>query len=68
MTVLGFTRPASKLGASVKEAESMGFTVIATPSLEVRMADGSEFRRLEESLVPGAVAVFGSTTAVDMCQ
>ena len=46
----------------------MGFTVIAAPSLEVEMADGSEFMRLRESLTPGAVAVFGSTTAVDMCQ
>ena len=68
MTVLGFTRPASKLGASVREAESMGFTVLAAPSLEVEMAPGSEFVRLRESLVPGSVAVFGSTTAADMCQ
>ena len=68
MTTLGFTRPVSKLEASVREAESMGFTVLAAPSLEAKMADESEFVRLEESLVPGAVAVFGSTTAADMCQ
>jgi len=68
VTVLGFTRPASKLEESVREAESMGFTVIAAPSLEVRMADGSEFQRLADSLTPGSVAIFGSTTAVDMCQ
>ena len=46
----------------------MGFTVLAAPSLEVEMAPGSEFVRLRESLVPGSVAVFGSTTAADMCQ
>ena len=46
----------------------MGFTVLAAPSLEVEMAPESEFLRLRGSLVPGAVAVFGSTTAADMCQ
>ena len=68
MTVLGFTRPASKLESSIEEAESLGFTVLAAPSLEAVMADGTEFRRLEDSLVDDAIAVFGSTTAVDMCQ
>ncbi len=68
MTVLGFTRPAAKIEASVKEAESLGFEVMAAPSLEAEMAGPEEFRRLEDSLVPGAVAVFGSTTSVDMCQ
>ncbi len=67
MTVLGFTRPASKLEASIREAEAMGFTVLAAPSLEVEMAPESEFERLESSLTQGSTAVFGSTTAADMC-
>ena len=45
----------------------MGFTVIAAPSLEVEMSPSSEFERLEQSMCSDSVAVFGSTTAVDMC-
>ncbi len=52
----------------MKEAESLGFTVLAAPSLEVEMAPESEFVRLRESLIADSVAVFGSTTAADMCQ
>ena len=50
MKTLGFTRPASKLQASVKEAESLGFKVLAAPSLEVIHGDASEFDRLKNSL------------------
>lgn len=39
MRSVGFTRPASKLHASVEEAESMGFRVFAAPSLEVVQGD-----------------------------
>ena len=68
MTVLGFTRPSSKLEAAVGEAEAMGFEVLAAPSLDIAMGDDSEFERMESALVPGSIAIFGSTTAVDICR
>ena len=46
----------------------MGFTVLAAPSLEVEMAPEEECVKLRESLTPGSVVIFGSTTAADMCQ
>ena len=67
MTVLGFTRPAGKLAASIEEAESLGFTVLAAPSLEIIHGDASEFQRLKASLGPGIPVIFGSTTAADHC-
>ena len=67
MTVLGFTRPAGKLAASIEEAESLGFTVLAAPSLEIIHGDASEFERLKSSLDKGIPVIFGSTTAADHC-
>ncbi len=68
MTVLGFTRPSKRIKDSVKEAEELGFTVMAAPSLEIMRGDESEFRKLEESLTDECVVVFGSSTAVEECQ
>lgn len=68
MTVVGFTRPVDKIKDSVKEAEDMGFQVMAAPSLEILPGDDSEFDRLKDSLSAGAIAVFGSSTAVEQCQ
>ncbi|MBE6528752.1 MAG: uroporphyrinogen-III synthase [Thermoplasmata archaeon] len=67
MTVLGFTRPASKLQDSILEAESLGFKVYAAPSLEVIHGDASEFARLKDSVYNGVPVIFGSTTAADHC-
>lgn len=68
MTVLGFTRPSKRIKDSVKKAKELGFTVMAAPSLEIMHGNELEFRRLEESLTDGCVAVFGSSTAVEECQ
>ncbi len=68
MTVLGFTRPAQRIKDSVREAEDLGFTVMAAPSLEILPGDESEFRRLEDAVGPGVPVVFGSSTAVEQCQ
>ncbi len=68
MTVLGFTRPIDRIKDSVKEAEDMGFAVMAAPSLEIFPGDDSEFEKLSSSLSEGCIAVFGSATAVDQCQ
>ncbi|MDO5861321.1 MAG: uroporphyrinogen-III synthase [Thermoplasmata archaeon] len=68
MTVLGFTRPSKRLKDSVKQAEDMGFTVYAAPSLEILPGEDSEFSKLESSLTEGSIAVFCSATAVESCQ
>jgi len=67
MRTLGFTRPAGKLKDSIKEAEGLGFTVLAAPSLEIEHGEESEFRRLKDSLGSGVPVIFGSTTAADEC-
>lgn len=68
MTVIGFTRPIDRIKDSVKEAEDMGFTVMAAPSLEIFTGDDGEFEKLTSSLIPGCIAIFGSITAVEQCQ
>ena len=68
MTVIGFTRPIDRIKDSVKEAEDMGFTVMAAPSLEIFTGDDEEFEKLTSSLIPGCIAIFGSITAVEQCQ
>ena len=67
MITLGFTRPASKLKASVEEAEGLGFRVLAAPSLDIIHGDASEFVRLRDSLGDGVPVIFGSTTAAEHC-
>jgi uroporphyrinogen-III synthase len=67
MITLGFTRPASKLKASVEEAEGLGFRVLAAPSLDIIHGDASEFARLKDSLGNGVPVIFGSTTAAEHC-
>lgn len=68
MTLLGFTRPSKRIKDSVREAEDMGFEVMAAPSLDILPGEDSEFLRLEESLSDGCVVVFCSITAVEECQ
>lgn len=67
MTVLGFTRPQQRIRDSVKEAEDMGFTVMAAPSLDILPGEDREFARLEGSLGEGVTVIFGSATAVEAC-
>lgn len=67
MTVLGFTRPVQRIKDSVREAEELGFTVMAAPSLEILPGDDSEFDRFESSVTEGCVVVFGSATALEQC-
>ena len=47
MTTLGFTRPNKRLKDSVKEAEDLGFEVMAAPSLDIQSGDDAEFDRLD---------------------
>ncbi len=67
MTLLGFTRPANRLDESIVLAESMGFQVLAAPSLDIIPADDSEFERLVSSIIDGSYVVFCSPTAVEQC-
>lgn len=39
MRTLGFTRPAHKIAESVAQAERMGFSVLAAPSLDILPGD-----------------------------
>lgn len=68
MTVVGFTRPVQRIKDSMKEAEDLGFQVMAAPSLEIYPGNDSEFDRMESSVTPGSVVIFGSSTAVEQCQ
>lgn len=68
MTTIGFTRPSKRLKDSVKEAEDMGFDVLAAPSLDILPGEDSEFARFEGSVTPGCTVVFCSSTAVEECQ
>lgn len=67
MTVIGFTRPVSRLDDAVKEARDMGFEVMAAPSLEILPGEDSEFGKMEGSVEEGLTVVFGSGTAVEEC-
>ncbi|MDR0887782.1 MAG: uroporphyrinogen-III synthase [Candidatus Methanoplasma sp.] len=66
MTLLAFTRPANKLDESVKLAESMGFQVLAAPSLESSPGDPKEFDRFRSKIKKMKVpfVIFVSGTAV----
>lgn len=67
MTVIGFTRPLSRLDDAVKEARDMGFDVMAAPSLEILPGDDAEFEKFQSSLADGITVVFGSGTAAEEC-
>ncbi|MEA4978034.1 MAG: uroporphyrinogen-III synthase [Methanomassiliicoccaceae archaeon] len=69
MTMIGFTRPIERLKDSIKEAEEMGFDVIAAPSMKIISGDRDEFERARHMILSGTAsfAVFGSVTAVEEC-
>jgi uroporphyrinogen-III synthase len=69
MTLLAFTRPGKRIGESVALAESMGFDVLAAPSLEIMDGYPEDFAEAEKLIAAGGVdiMVFGSATAVEEC-
>lgn len=69
MTCIGFTRPSIRLKASVEEAESLGFRVLAAPSLEISAGDPEQFERAKGIICSGKAdfTVFGSATSVEEC-
>lgn len=68
MTTLGFTRPSKRIKESIEQATKLGFEAMGAPSMDILPGEDSEFVRLEESLVPGCIAVFCSVTAVEECR
>ena len=68
MTTLGFTRPSTRIKESIEQATKLGFEAMGAPSMDILPGEDSEFVRLEESLVPGCIAVFCSVTAVEECR
>lgn len=67
MKTLAFTRPEERLESSISLAESIGFRVLAAPSLRIMEGDEQEFRRFEHGLSSNhyAAVVVTSVTAVD---
>ena len=68
MTTLGFTRPNKRLKDSVKEAEDLGFEVMAAPSLDIQSGDDAEFDRLEANLGKDVPVIFGSEIGRASCR
>ena len=69
MITLAFTRPARRLAESVTMAESMGFRVIAAPSLEILPGDENDFRSIRDQIREGSfdMSIVSSVTAAEEC-
>lgn len=69
MRTLVFTRPSRRLEESVRKAESMGFRVLAAPSLDIVHGDAEDYERVEKDLLSKrfTTAIFSSATAAEEC-
>lgn len=67
MTRLGFMRTTRRLVDSVKEAEAMGFTVMAAPAVTVIKGDDREFDKVSEAAASEKPVTFLTSTAVEEC-
>jgi uroporphyrinogen-III synthase len=67
MTRLGFMRTTRRLVDSVKEAEAMGFSVMAAPAVTIIKGDDREFAKVSEAAAAGRPVVFLTSTAVEEC-
>jgi len=67
LTVLAFTRPERRLGASIALAEAMGFTVMAAPSLDVIRRSAEDIDGLFRSVKNYDIVIFTSPTAAEEC-
>ena len=67
MITVGFTRPEDRLEDTVRDAEAMGLTPVAFPSMTVVPVPDENFTRVEELLSSGDVwyTLFASVTAVN---
>ncbi len=70
MSLIAFTRPSKRLADSIAFAESMGFEVMAAPSLEIIQGIDEDFYKTAELLKTGKVdyTIVGSATGVEECQ
>ncbi len=67
MTRVGFMRTTRRIVDSAKEAESMGFEVMAAPYLTIVKGDDKEFGKISDALSAGKPVRFLTSTAVEMC-
>ena len=67
MTRLGFMRTTRRLVDSVKEAEAMGFTVMAAPAVTIIKGDDREFAKISDAVAAGRPVAFMTSTAVEEC-
>ena len=67
MTRLGFMRTTRRILDSVKEAESMGFEVMAAPYATITKADDREYAKIADAAAAGKPVSFLTSTAVEMC-
>ncbi len=67
MTRVGFMRTTRRIVDSAKEAESMGFEVMAAPSETIVKGDDKEYAKIVAAVSAGKPVCFLTSTAVEMC-
>ncbi len=67
MIRVGFMRTTRRIVDSAKEAESMGFEVMAAPYATIVKGDDKEFAKISDAVSEGKPVRFLSSTAVEMC-
>ena len=67
MTRLGFMRTTRRIVDSAKEAEAMGFEVMAAPYATIVKGDDREYIKVSDALSAGKPVCFLTSTAVEMC-
>ncbi len=67
MTRVGFMRTTRRIVDSAKEAEAMGFEVMAAPYATIVKADDREYAKITDALSAGKPVCFLTSTAVEMC-
>ena len=67
MTRLAFMRTTRRIVDSVKEAEAMGFSVMAAPSITIVKGGDGEYVKVSEAASAGRPIVFMTSTAVEEC-
>ncbi len=67
MTRVGFMRTTRRIVDSAKEAEAMGFEVMAAPYATIVKSDDREYNKISDALSAGKPVCFLTSTAVEMC-
>ncbi len=67
MTRLAFMRTTRRIIDSVKEAEAMGFKVMAAPNITIIKGGDGEYAKVSEAASSGKPVLFMTSTAVEEC-